>query len=327
MRSEKNALRVIALLDGRPGHDKQTMGIIQALQQRVAVQTVPLRVTRLSLVDTLVQTCRLFLPLPGASNSMVDQADLMIGSGSRTHLPMLLYKKKYAIPVFTCMMPASYLRKRFDACFVPEHDRSCDGANILLTTGAPNCSVNRRKHQEDCGLILLGGIDTRSHSWHSHQLVAMIEKICATEKQMDWTIASSPRTPQETVTMVKQLAEKYTHVQFFDYHDTASGWIEEQYDKNSVVWVSADSISMIYEALTAGCSVGIFPMAWRRAGRKFKRNEELLLEKKLVQSFSSWAEGNRAFPPPTELNEAQRCAAWILQKWCKKFTKGKIVSN
>ncbi len=32
MHSEKNALCVVALLDGRPGHVKQTMGIIQALE-------------------------------------------------------------------------------------------------------------------------------------------------------------------------------------------------------------------------------------------------------------------------------------------------------
>ena len=53
---------------------------------------------------------------------------------------------------------------------------------------------------------------------------------------------------------------------------------------------------MIYEALTAGCSVGIFPMRWLRENSKFKRNENLLLEKKLVKSFSSWEQGNNDFP-------------------------------
>ncbi len=319
MPSEKNTLRVLALLDGRPGHEKQTMGIIQALQQRVSVDTIPVRVAGMSPLGSLVQTCRLFLPFAGPSESIIAQADLLIGTGRRTHLPLLLYKKKYAVPAITCMMPASHLRSYFDICFVPEHDRRSSGANIELTAGAPNCSVNKKKHQADCGLILLGGIDTKSHYWHGRQLVAMIEKICATEKKKSWTITSSPRTPQETVAMVEQLSDKLNNIQFFDYHKTPAGWIEEQYDKNSVVWVTADSISMIYEALTAGCSVGIFPMTWRRARSKFKKNEEMLLKKKLVQSFSSWEEGKSTLPPPIELNEAQRCADWILQKWRKDF--------
>jgi mitochondrial fission protein ELM1 len=327
MHSEKNALCVIALLDGRPGHDKQTMGIIQALQQRISVHTIPVKVTGVSPISSLALTCRLFLPFAGISDPKIDQADLMIGSGSRTHLPMLLYKKKYAIPAITCMMPPSHLRKRFDVCFVPEHDRRSDGANIMLTAGAPNCSVNKRKHQVDCGLILLGGVDTKSHYWDSQQLVRMIEKICITEKQKSWTITSSPRTPQETVTMVERLMGTYANIQFFDYRKTPGGWIEEQYDKNSVVWVSADSVSMIYEALTAGCSVGILPVEWRRAKSKFKRNVDLLLEKKLVQSFSAWEEGEATFPPSIELNEAQRCADWILQKWRKEFSPKKIVRS
>jgi mitochondrial fission protein ELM1 len=276
---------------------------------------------------SLAQTCRLFLPVAGMSDPKIDQADLLIGSGSRTHLPLLLYKKKYAIPAVTCMMPPRHLRKRFDVCFVPEHDRRSDGANILLTAGAPNCSVNKRKHQTDCGLILLGGIDTKSHYWDSQQLVRMIEKICTTEKQKSWTITSSPRTPRETVTLIEELVRSYANVQFFDYRKTPGGWIEEQYDKNSVVWVSADSVSMIYEALTAGCSVGILPVVWRRAKSKFKRNVDHLLEKKMVQSFSLWEEGNTTFPPSTELNEAQRCADWILQKWRREFFQKQIVRS
>ena len=79
---------------------------------------------------------------------------------------------------------------------------------------------------------------------------------------------------------------------FFDYRNTPPGWIEKQYDKNNVVWVTADSISMIYEAITAGCTVGILPMRWLRENSKFKRNENVLLEKSLVTPFTAWEQGN-----------------------------------
>jgi mitochondrial fission protein ELM1 len=311
-------LRIIALLDGRPGHEKQTMGIIQALQVRVPVQVVQINVDSFSIMRAVIQTCRLFFSKTGSSHPQIGRGDLLIGTGSLTHLPLLLYKQKYAIPAITCMSPALHLRNRFDLCFVPEHDALSEERNIMLTAGAPNCSVNKRKHREECGLILLGGIDTKSHYWDSRQVVQMVEKVVKTDSQKHWTVSSSPRTPEDAVAMIKQLADKYGNIHFFDYRDTAAGWIEEQYDKNSLVWVTADSISMVYEAITAGCRVGIFPMQWVRKNSKFKKNEDILLEKKLVTPFASWEEGGITRVDKIELNEAQRCADRILQKWWPK---------
>lgn len=308
---------MVVLLDGRPGHEKQTMGIINALQRRCPVEIVPIKVGPFSLVDEAIQTCRLFLPgrAGGLFHSLIGKADLLIGTGSRTHLPMLLYKKRYAIPAVTCMTPSVYLRHRFDLCFVPEHDGISEGGNIVLTLGAPNCSIDQRKHQPECGLILLGGVDPKSHRWDSRQIAGMVEKLVSTDTARQWTISSSPRTPPETVVLVTELLHRYDNIQFFDYKDTPAGWIEEQYDRNSVVWVTADSISMIYEAISAGCQVGVMPVQWLRKTSKFGRNEHILIQKKLVTPFSQWKKGNPPQDDNRELNEARRCAERILQRW------------
>lgn len=311
-------LHIIALLDGRPGHEKQTMGIIQALQVRLPVQVIQIKVGSFSIMRAFLQTCRLYFSKIGASHPQIGKADLLIGTGSLTHLPLLLYKQKYGIPAITCMSPSLHLRNRFDLCFVPEHDELREADNIMLTAGAPNCSVNKRKHREECGLILLGGIDTKSHYWDSCQVVQMVEKVVKNGSQKNWTVSSSPRTPEDAVAMIKKLADKYGNIHFFDYRDTAAGWIEEQYDKNSLVWVTADSISMVYEAVTAGCRVGIFPMQWVRKNSKFKRNEDILLEKNLVTPFVAREKGGITQVGNIELNEAQRCADRILQKWWPK---------
>ncbi len=310
-------LCVVAVLDGRPGHEKQTMGIIHALERTCPVEIIPIKVGRFSLFAEVVQTCRLFLPGVGSGlpYPKIGDADLLVGTGSRTHLPMLFYQKKYAIPAVTCMTPPGYLQHRFDLCFVPEHDGKREGGNIVLTLGAPNCSINKRQHQTECGLILLGGVDTKSHRWDSRQIVAMVGKIVSTDADKLWTVSSSPRTPNDTVALVTKLLETNDNMQFFDYKDTPPGWIEEQYDKNSIVWVTADSISMIYEAVTAGCRVGIFPMQWLCENSKFKRNEHLLINRKLVTPFSAWEQGNMIQGDSQTLNEAQRCAERILLKW------------
>lgn len=321
------ALRVVVFLDGRPGHEKQTMGIIRALQLRGRVNCIQIKLTKATLLDKLVQSVLLFLPsfgtgkietllgLDDGTDKQIGQADLLLGAGSTTHLPLLLYKKKFAIPACTCMTPPHHLLSRFDLCFVPEHDGLVEQDHIMHTLGAPNCSENKKMHRHDCGLILIGGIDVKSHYWDSVQVAGMIDQLVLREEEKSWTISSSPRTPLETVELVKELQTRYKNITFFDYKDTPPGWVEEQYDCNEEVWVTADSISMVYEALTAGCRVGIFPMRWLKEKSKFKRNEDVLLDKNLVISFPSWQKGESAQWQKIEIDEAGRCADRILEKF------------
>ncbi len=308
-------MRITALLDGRPGHEKQTMGIIQALQKRVDVQVNLLPIKEVSLFKFLAQARNLFGSGKAEDDCAVWNSDLLLGTGSRTHLLLLLYKNIFSIPAVTCMTPALYLRYGFDLCFVPEHDGKKEKGNIVVTAGSPNCSHNKKIHQHDRGLILLGGEDSKSHRWNGLEVVNMVEEVVLADSKKLWILSSSPRTPQSTIDLVRHLVDRYGTLQFFDYRDTPSGWVEEQYDRSDVVWVTSDSISMIYEALTAGCKVGIFPMQWVRRNSKFKRNEDALLERGLVKSFASWEQGNMSWGDNIELNEAQNCAKRILKKW------------
>jgi mitochondrial fission protein ELM1 len=316
--ARNNGLRVVALLDGRPGHEKQTQGIIQALQTKIKVEVREIAVAPVGPLIWLWQLILLFLPGKGWSHAQIDGADLLLGTGSRTHLPLLFFKKRYTIPAVTCMSPPFFMRSRFDLCCVPEHDGISEQHNIMHTIGAPNCSRNKKQHQEDRGLILLGGVDHKSHLWESKKIAKMVRQIVQRETTQCWTITSSPRTPQETIELMKALVADYANATFFDYKTTQPGWIEKQYDRSRVVWVTSDSISMIYESLTAGCRVGIIPMQWRRENSKFKKNEDILLKKGLVVSFSSWEQGNAIWHENIELNEARRCAERILQIWWQK---------
>ncbi len=316
--TEPGHLCLIAFLDGRAGHEKQTRGIVQALRDLVAVEVREIQVNAAAPLAVLDQVTRLFLPGRPWSEPRAAGADLLLGTGSRTHLPLLLTKKRYGIPAVTCMSPPPYLRRRFDLCFVPAHDGLPEQGNIALTVGAPNCSKDKGLHQADSGLILLGGVDPRSHRWDAAAITGMVRQLVQAEPGRRWTVSSSPRTPAETVRQMEDLASEFSGVDFFDFASTPPGWIENQYDKNRVVWVTSDSISMIYEALTAGCRVGILPMSWRKPNGKFKRNEDFLLRHGLVVSFSAWMEGNAAWRDNIQLNEARRCAERILEKWWSK---------
>ena len=311
---DRGLLRVALFCDGRPGHEKQSRGIIQALAGMVAVEVVTVDVSALSPLKRIIQLLALLSPLSWRGEAY-PPADLLLGAGSRSHLAMLLAKKAQGAPAVVCMSPLAFLRRRCDLCLVPVHDGLSEGGNVFCTLGAPNCSVDLRRHRHDCGLIALGGVDRRSHSWHSEEMIAMAGELVERERQMHWTLTSSPRTPEETARGLARLAELHNHVEFFDYRHTARGWIEERYVDSATVWVSADSISMVYEALSAGCRVGLLPVRWERGAAKFRRNEELLLHRGLVLPFARWRVGEGWQETDQYFNEAQRCAERILRIW------------
>ena len=117
---------------------------------------------------------------------------------------------------------------------------------------------------------------------------------------------------------MEKIAGQYENITFFRYESTPTGWIEKQYYKNSSVWVTADSMSMVYEALSAGCHVGILPVVWKNQHNKFKRSETYLLEQGLVVSFTDWRAGTARWKLHEPLNEAGRCAEEIMRRWLKK---------
>ena len=70
---------------------------------------------------------------------------------------------------------------------------------------------------------------------------------------------------------------------------------------------------MIYEALTAGCHVGLLPLA-RKAASRLHQSIEQLLRERFVTSLSDWLAGGNLTPPQKSLDEAGRCARLLLDK-------------
>jgi hypothetical protein len=309
-------LHIIAIMDGRLGHKKQTLGIIQALEKRTPVSSSVYPLPPLSTASALKNGCSwlfgLFLP---PRDAMKRHADLIIGTGAHTHIPLLLLKNAAGAKAITCMSPMFPLNRLFDLCFVPSHDRPRPAKNIFITMGPPSTAVSEGAHDPGKALILVGGIDDRSHTWHTQKTIEQITTLVQRTPQYHWTISSSPRTPAETVVKLEQMTAATPRTRFFEAKDTPSGWIEEQYAANQIAWVTADSISMIYEALTAGCHVGILPVAWHSPSNKFQNSIDDLTAAGLATSFEGWLSGKKMPYCDAPLNEADRCAVEVLRRW------------
>ena len=310
-------LIVAAFFDNRQGHIKQTTAILDALERLTPITVTPHTLPPTTLTNRVRDYWQYFRANQRTNNlKTCENADIIIGTGSRCHLPMVIAKKyNPATKIVTCMTPERLLLNKFDLCLVPRHDSVSAARNIFMTNGPPCPVYNKRQHQTDKGLILAGGIDQKSHHWQTHFFVNQVQKIISLNPDILWTISSSPRTPQETVLLLEEIGRNSINANFFRAEDTPSGWIEEQYETNKTVWVTADSISMVYEALSAGCSVGVLPVKWKKKNNKFQHSLSFLIKENLITPFEKWQKGQQFSNKTINLQEAQRCAEEILRRW------------
>ncbi len=307
-------MKLTVFLEGSPGHEKQSLAIVESLKEFTDLDVTRVQISKTSLWNRIVATLQYFLKSDGGCKYQVAGSDLLIGTGSSTHIPLLSCKKKFQIPVVTCMAPEALLRKRFDLCCIPRHDGISGAPNIILTNGPPVYKSKSVERVENVGLILLGGIDASSHTWDDNAIASYVSAIAHDSSNIQWRVSSSPRTPDRTIKCMGEIAKTHNNVSFFHYKDTPAGWVEEQYALASYAWVTADSMSMIYEAITAGCSVGVLPVEWKRPNNKFQKSLDHLIEKNFILPY----EENRKLLIRNNidaLDEAAKCAREILARF------------
>ncbi len=84
--------------------------------------------------------------------------------------------------------------------------------------------------------------------------------------------------------------------------------IFEEMQKAEAVWVTEDSVSMIYEALTAGCKVGLIQIDRVKEDR-ITRSVQHLIDQKLVSNARQISE----LYSTTAFKEAERVVGLILK--------------
>ncbi len=282
-------------MDGKPGHEKQTLGLCSALERITPAQTINIPVSggwkHLGYWMTGRFPAGRGLPAP----------DLLIGAGHATHVPILAARRAYGGKAVVLMRPSLPLRL-FDLCLIPEHDAPPLRANVVSTLGALNNLTPRAGHIPDRGLILVGGPSGHFH-WDSWAVARQIGELVRSRTDMTWTLTTSRRTPPEFLGNLEAAPLERCPVE-----TTPPGWLEDRLDRSGEVWVTPDSVSMVYEALTAGCRVGLLDLPARR-GSRVARGVMELKAKGIVSSFPL------APPSPSPLDEAGRCAAIILERW------------
>lgn len=198
----------------------------------------------------------------------------------------------------------------FDLCLIPAHDRPASGDNVLVTRGALNTVVPSGTKNPQQGLILIGG-PSRHYDWDENKLLAQIRRVVE-NSPTQWSMTDSARTPAQTRQALQTVSSK--NLLYYPCSETPPGWVASRLVETAYVWVTEDSISMIYEALTSAAAVGVFDVPAKNNDRVVAAISQLAREG-LVLRYDDWCNGEPLVPMKTPLHESARCARYVLDKF------------
>lgn len=281
------------LADGKPGHENQLKGLVRELSRLVDMDVHWLRVQgRLRGLWTML--------------SARPKAELIIGAGSTTHPALCLgalFHRARSIVLMKPSLPVSW----FDLCLAPRHDHVAPANNVIETLGVLNQIEPGREHDPECGLILVGG-ESRHFIWDSAGIIDQIARLLEHHPQ-SWTVVTSRRTPEDFITL---LLERLPGIQCRPPDELDQDWLPEQLRKAGRVWVTEDSVSMVFEAITSGSSVGLLRLRPRDSNGRVVQEMRHLVDSAIVQTVS---EDALVAVVPQQVCEARRCAHEIRNRF------------
>lgn len=296
-------MHIVYVSDGKAGHRSQAMGLFKAMQ-RQSQQNVTFE--EISIADLAI-----FPLIMGVFQHKIPQLkqvpDYIFGVGSHTQLRVLLLGKIYQTAQTVILMKPNFPFSWFDYAVIPEHDGVAEQGNVIVTKGALNPIVNEDRHQNNRILIALGGSSKR-HAWNDQKVLTAIEHIIQHNSDAEIILTTSRRTPTEFLIQLKQ-TDYAAKLKIFPVEQTPQGWIFEEMQKAEAVWVTEDSVSMIYEALTAGCRVGVIQIDRLKADR-ITQSVDQALTKNLISTYTHLLQ----LPTAQAFKEADRVATYLLAK-------------
>ncbi len=295
------------LVDGKAGHESQTRGLADALARLCPAECHDVPVPPPLRAVAMWMSAR--FP-PGAN---LPDPELILAAGHRTHFAALAAQRARSGRTVVLMKPTLPCRW-FDLCLIPRHDGVEEAGNVVLTTGALNPVRPARDADARRGLILVGGPSSH-HGWDENAMLDQVGRVVASAPDVDWTLTTSRRTPPGTTKALQALP--LDNLEVVLQERTEPGWVAARLRECATVWVTEDSISMVFEALTAGARVGLLATPLLNPGSRVRRAVDEVVRSGLAVALPS---GGQVPAPPSQtepLAEAERCARLVLERFMK----------
>jgi mitochondrial fission protein ELM1 len=288
-------MHLVRICDGKRGHENQSLGLAEALARRAPVTRQDLTVSGRGILGS------------GAlARQSAPQTDLVLGAGHATH-PGVLRTARARSARSVILMKPSLPRSWFDLCIVPEHDGIDEDDHTWLSLGALNPVRPAAQKDPRLVLVLVGG-PSRHNGWDCEQLVGQMEQLLPRLESA--LLVTSRRTPPSTAQRLHRLVGDA----LMRFDAVAPDWLAQTMPRASVIWVTEDSVSMAYEAASAGAAVGLLEVPGLRPGRTREALRALRQSARAV-TLQDHLAGVPMVPPAQPLQEAERIAERLLARW------------
>lgn len=290
-------MKVVILSDNKPGHYKQSLGIVQKMpecrtewleiQFRHKWRDNLLRVfmcvfggmpLRMSLVQTLLRWS--LVSETYSALARLHTADVILSTGSSVAAVNLLLGRLLNAKTVTCRRPSPIGVRYFDLAILPmiSWHNAVGKSNVCKTIGVPNPispdilnaeqkRLKRELNLPDCQRIgiLLGGTDR--HETITTADTTKLSEICeavAEELNAQVLVTTSRRTPPDVVASLSATLKHADWCPLFITPDTPSE-IADPYQAilalSDLLIVTADSFSMVCEAASSGHPVSVLMLS------------------------------------------------------------------
>lgn len=283
-------MNVRVLSDGKPGHRNQSLGLARDFAEKSEGKVEVIELSG-GLISRIRQACQISDTAPG----------VVISAGRKTHIPLLFAKNRLGAKAVVIMRPQLPLGL-FDAAILPRHDGVPESEKVILTRGPLNTIAAATSEKKNLGVILIGGL-SKHFGWDSQTVADACCEIVKARPELDWIMTDSRRTPAD-------FPADQIPATFHPHQETEADWLAKTLAPAKVVWVTPDSASMVYEALTAGAAVGLLPLPDARDTRVSRGIQELI-DEGMVSSYP----GNPSVFSEAAFHEASRCADTLLKRW------------
>ena len=288
--------------DGKAGHTTQLGGLQAGLARHFHITA------------DLIETDRGFWPciktLRRWAHEYNDQGILVAGVGGDTWRYLVIAKKIFGLHTLVLLRPRFWPHAWFDHIVVPRHDELTDGGHIIVTEGVLNPMLPATAPDPQTGLILIGG-PSKHHDWDGSGLLEQIAFVVKSEADKQWHLTTSRRTPSEFLSSLASL--KLPNLTIAPVADTPPNWVKDRLLGSAVVWVTEDSMSMIFEGLSAGVQVGLLALPRSRTGRVIRSIDDLI-SRQWVTPIAHYQKTQQLLPARPALQEARRVADIIAPK-------------
>ncbi|MCO1333365.1 mitochondrial fission ELM1 family protein [Microbulbifer sp. OS29] len=287
-------LTVWRFLDGNRAHEKQSAALVEGIRRSFGGELQAFD------IPSEYSAGRIFLN-PGEWLGACPRPDFLIGTGRRSRLPMLSARYRFGGRTVAINRPLLPYRL-FDFAIVPEHDRPPPLPNVILSQGALTEPLPNDALQVGKGLILLGG-PSKHYVWDSVSIHQQVEQLLA--RPLDWSVSDSRRTPEGTLELLSG-----SDVQRVDWRSCPPGWLQKQLSEAETIWVTEDSISMLFESLQSRAQVGVIRVPSRSRSNKVRSAVQRLLDQGRVTDRLLAGGGIKRQP----LDQYLVCARALLQR-------------